>query len=143
MGTLVVDIFEGKSKSLLWRGVAQDELSDKPDKNVKKLGKASDKIFKDFPPGIQQEVAWSAAGPMAPPLPPPTSVAAALQRPQATICAAAAMRAGSGRNAVTSRSASASSRSYEPSARLPASKASNSASIASSSGPVRRRSAIG
>ena len=51
VGTLVVDIFDGKSKNLIWRGIAQDELSDKPDKNVKKLGKASDKLFKDFPPG--------------------------------------------------------------------------------------------
>jgi hypothetical protein len=51
VGTLVVDIFDAKSKQLLFRGVAQDELSDKPDKNVKKLAKASDKMFKDFPPG--------------------------------------------------------------------------------------------
>jgi hypothetical protein len=51
VGTLVVDIFNGKSKSLIWRGIAQDELSDKTEKNVKKLGKASDKMFKDFPPG--------------------------------------------------------------------------------------------
>jgi uncharacterized protein DUF4136 len=51
VGTLVVDIFGAKEKNLLWRGIAQDELSDKPDKNIKKLGKASDKLFKDFPPG--------------------------------------------------------------------------------------------
>jgi len=51
VGTLVVDIFDAKAKNLLWRGVAQDELSDKTDKNIKKLGKASDKLFKDFPPG--------------------------------------------------------------------------------------------
>ena len=51
VGTLVVDIFDKTGKSLLWRGIAQDELSDKTDKNVKKLGKASDKLFKDFPPG--------------------------------------------------------------------------------------------
>ena len=51
VGTLVVDIFDAKGENLLWRGIAQDELSDKPDKNVKKLGKASDKLFKDFPPG--------------------------------------------------------------------------------------------
>ena len=51
VGTLVVDIFEPKTKALLWRGIAQDELSDKPEKNAKKLGKASDKLFKDFPPG--------------------------------------------------------------------------------------------
>jgi len=51
VGTLVVDIFDAKGENLLWRGAAQDELSDKPDKNVKKLAKASDKLFKDFPPG--------------------------------------------------------------------------------------------
>ena len=51
VGTLVVDIFDGKSKQLMWRGTAQDELSDKPEKNIKKLEKASDKMFKDFPPG--------------------------------------------------------------------------------------------
>jgi hypothetical protein len=50
-GTLVVDIFDAKSKSLLFRGTATDELSDKPEKNQKKLAKASDKMFKDFPPG--------------------------------------------------------------------------------------------
>jgi hypothetical protein len=51
VGTLVVDVFDAKSKQLMYRGVAQDELSDKPEKNVKKLAKASDKLFKDFPPG--------------------------------------------------------------------------------------------
>ena len=51
VGTLVVDIFDAKSKALLFRGTASDELSDKPDKNAKKLAKASDKMFKDFPPG--------------------------------------------------------------------------------------------
>ena len=51
VGTLVVDIFNAKSKQLLFRGTAQDELSDKADKNAKKLAKASDKLFKDFPPG--------------------------------------------------------------------------------------------
>ncbi|HET9315989.1 MAG TPA: DUF4136 domain-containing protein [Vicinamibacteria bacterium] len=51
VGTLVVDIFDAKSKSLLFRGTATDELSDKPEKNQKKLAKASEKMFKDFPPG--------------------------------------------------------------------------------------------
>ena len=54
VGTLVVDIFEAKSKALIWRGVAQDELSDKTEKNIKKLAKASDKLFKDFPPGSKK-----------------------------------------------------------------------------------------
>jgi uncharacterized protein DUF4136 len=51
VGTLVVDIFDAKTKALMYRGTASDELSDKPEKNQKKLAKASDKMFKDFPPG--------------------------------------------------------------------------------------------
>ena len=51
VGTLVVDIFDAKTKQLMFRGSAQDEISDKPEKNAKKLAKASDKLFKDFPPG--------------------------------------------------------------------------------------------
>jgi hypothetical protein len=55
VGTLVVDIFDAKGENLLWRGAAQDEISDKPDKNIKKLAKASDKLFKDFPPGSEKK----------------------------------------------------------------------------------------
>ncbi len=51
VGTLVVDIFDAKTKQLMFRGTATDELSDKADKNRKKLDKASEKMFKDFPPG--------------------------------------------------------------------------------------------
>ncbi len=51
VGTLVVDIYDAKTKTLMFRGTATDELSDKPEKNQKKLAKASDKMFKDFPPG--------------------------------------------------------------------------------------------
>ena len=51
VGTLVVDVFDAKSKQLLWRGIAQDELKDKPEKREKQLQKASEKLFKDFPPG--------------------------------------------------------------------------------------------
>jgi hypothetical protein len=55
VGTLVVDIFNAKTKQLLFRGNAQDEISDKPDKNIKKIAKASDKMFKDFPPGSKKK----------------------------------------------------------------------------------------
>jgi len=55
VGTLVVDIFDAKSKQLVYRGTAQDELSDKPEKNAKKLAKASDKLFKNFPPGSKDK----------------------------------------------------------------------------------------
>jgi hypothetical protein len=52
---LVVDIFDAKSKSLMFRGTATDELSDKPEKNIKKMDKASNKMFKDFPPGSKEK----------------------------------------------------------------------------------------
>jgi uncharacterized protein YdeI (BOF family) len=55
VGTLVVDIFDAKSKQLVFRGVAQDEISDKPEKNVKKVEKAANKMFKDFPPGSKEK----------------------------------------------------------------------------------------
>ena len=51
VGTLVVDVFDAKTKELLWRGTAQDELKDKPEKREKQLAKASEKLLKNFPPG--------------------------------------------------------------------------------------------
>jgi uncharacterized protein DUF4136 len=55
VGTLVVDIFDAKTKQLVYRGIAQDEISDKPEKNIKKIAKAADKLFKDFPPGSKKK----------------------------------------------------------------------------------------
>ena len=55
VGTLVVDIFDAKSKALMFRGTASDEISDKPEKNIKKVEKASKKMFKDFPPGSKEK----------------------------------------------------------------------------------------
>jgi hypothetical protein len=50
-GTLVVDLFDAKTKQLIWRGSAEDMLSDKPEKNEKNLEKGVAKMFKAFPPG--------------------------------------------------------------------------------------------
>jgi hypothetical protein len=55
VATLVVDIFDAKSKALLFRGTAADEISDKAEKNIKKVEKASSKMFKDFPPGSKDK----------------------------------------------------------------------------------------
>jgi hypothetical protein len=55
VGTLVVDIFDAKSKALMFRGTASDEISDKPEKNIKKVQKVADKMFKDFPPGSKDK----------------------------------------------------------------------------------------
>ena len=51
VGTLLVDIFDAKGKNLIWRGIAQDEASNSTEKNIKKVAKATEKLFKDFPPG--------------------------------------------------------------------------------------------
>jgi hypothetical protein len=50
-GTLIVDMYDAKTKQLLWRGSAEGTLSDKAAKNENKLNKAVAKMFKDFPPG--------------------------------------------------------------------------------------------
>ncbi len=50
VGTLVVDVFDGKSKHLIFRATSTDTLSGKPDKNEKKLEKAVEDMFKKFPP---------------------------------------------------------------------------------------------
>jgi len=51
VGTLVVDLFDTKTKQLIWRGTASDTLSNNSDKNIKNLDKGVDKMFKHFPPG--------------------------------------------------------------------------------------------
>jgi alpha-L-arabinofuranosidase len=50
VGTMLVDIFDAKTKKLVFRGTASDDISDKPEKNAKKIDKAVEKMFKDFPP---------------------------------------------------------------------------------------------
>jgi Domain of unknown function (DUF4136) len=50
VGTVVVDMFDAKSKNLVFRGTAEDEISDNAEKNAKRLDKASTKLFKNFPP---------------------------------------------------------------------------------------------
>lgn len=49
-GTLVVDMYDAKTKQLIWRGSAEDTLSDKAEKNEKNLDKGVAKMFKKFPP---------------------------------------------------------------------------------------------
>src|SRR5713226_7512450 len=50
-GTLVVDLFDAKTKQLIWRGSTEDMLSNKAEKNEKNLDKGVAKMFKKFPPG--------------------------------------------------------------------------------------------
>jgi hypothetical protein len=50
VGTVVVDLFDAKTKQLVWRGSSSDTLSNNSDKNIKNLDKGVDKMFKKFPP---------------------------------------------------------------------------------------------
>ena len=50
VGTLIVDMYDCSTEHLIWRGEAYDQLSDKPEKDTKKLDKAVAKMFAKFPP---------------------------------------------------------------------------------------------
>lgn len=50
VGTLVIDMFDSKTKRLIWRGSASDVVSGKPEKDEKKLNEAVSKMFDHFPP---------------------------------------------------------------------------------------------
>jgi hypothetical protein len=49
-GSLIIDMFDIKAKTAIWRGTATDTLSDNPEKNTKKVNKAVEKMFKKYPP---------------------------------------------------------------------------------------------
>ena len=50
VGTLIVSMFDGNSKQLIWRGASSSDLSGNPEKNTKNLDKDVQKMFKKFPP---------------------------------------------------------------------------------------------
>jgi hypothetical protein len=50
VGTLVVDIFDCKTKEAVWRATASKTLSSNPQKNADSLNKAITDMFKKFPP---------------------------------------------------------------------------------------------
>jgi hypothetical protein len=50
VGNLAIDIFDGTSKSLLWRGLATEDLSTNTGRNTKSLYGDISKMFKGFPP---------------------------------------------------------------------------------------------
>jgi hypothetical protein len=55
VGTLVVDLFDTKTKKLLWRGTSSDTLSNNSNKNIKNLDKGVEKMFKKFPPDASKK----------------------------------------------------------------------------------------
>jgi hypothetical protein len=50
VGTVIVDLFDAKTKQLIWRAASSDTLSNNSDKNIKNLDKGVEKMFKKFPP---------------------------------------------------------------------------------------------
>jgi hypothetical protein len=50
VGNLVIDLFEGSSKNLLWRGLATEDLSSNTNKNTSMLDNDIKNMFKSFPP---------------------------------------------------------------------------------------------
>jgi hypothetical protein len=55
VGSLVIDLFDTKTKQLIWRGASSDTLSNSSDKNIKNLDKGVEKMFKNFPPGSSKK----------------------------------------------------------------------------------------
>jgi hypothetical protein len=48
-GTLIVDLYDAKNQSLVWRGIAQDTLNNNGNKNQQMVQKAINKMFKQWP----------------------------------------------------------------------------------------------
>jgi hypothetical protein len=50
VGNVVIDLFEGNSKNLLWRGLATEDVSTNASKNTNMLNGDIKNMFKNFPP---------------------------------------------------------------------------------------------
>ena len=50
VGSLVIDIFDAQSKTLIFRGIAQGDVSKSAEKNTSHVDKDIDKMFEHFPP---------------------------------------------------------------------------------------------
>jgi len=49
IGTLIVDLYDAKTQSLVWRGIGQNALSNNGSKNQQTVQKAVAKMFKQWP----------------------------------------------------------------------------------------------
>jgi Domain of unknown function (DUF4136) len=47
--TMIVDLYDAKNQSLIWRGIAQDTLSNNGNKNQQVVERAVQKMFKEWP----------------------------------------------------------------------------------------------
>ena len=53
VGSLVVDMWNAGSKQLMWRGTAEDTVSENPSKNEDKVVRAVNRMFLEFPPSTK------------------------------------------------------------------------------------------
>jgi Domain of unknown function (DUF4136) len=55
VGTLVVDISDARTNALVWRSLASSDVAstDKPQARDKKIAKATEKMFKNYPPAAR------------------------------------------------------------------------------------------
>jgi hypothetical protein len=51
-GTLVIDVYDAKTKKMVWRGVVTGTGSDKPSKNADKIEKALTDLFRRYPSSL-------------------------------------------------------------------------------------------
>ena len=49
IGTMIVDLYDAKNQSLVWRGMAQNSLNNNGNKNQQMVQKAVAKMFKQWP----------------------------------------------------------------------------------------------
>jgi hypothetical protein len=52
VGTLVIDLVNPKTRTIVWRGIARKDVDVKasPEKREKNINKAAEKLFKNYPP---------------------------------------------------------------------------------------------
>jgi Domain of unknown function (DUF4136) len=52
VGTLVIDIADVRTRAIVWRSLASSDITptDKPESRDKKIAKATEKMFKNYPP---------------------------------------------------------------------------------------------
>ena len=55
VGTLVVDISDARTRKIMWRSLASSDIrpTDKPESRDKKIAKATEKMFKNYPPKLR------------------------------------------------------------------------------------------
>ncbi len=52
IGTLIIDLYDTKSKNAIWRGTATDVLSNNPSVMQRSLNNGVQRMFANFPPGV-------------------------------------------------------------------------------------------